>query len=287
MKIGVSSYSFSAYRKRTGAGYIEICDMAKEIGFDAIEFIGLCRDGDCTREWKIETAKAIREHCEKIGLEIPAYTVGADLVGEGADEAVSELLFCLEITKALGAAVMRHDITFKLPEGMTYKDAIAVALPRIRQVADRAAELGITTCLENHGRIFQAPKRVEELILAVDRKNFGWLCDVGNFLCDDCEPLASSEIAAKYTVHAHAKDFLKKSPEDKARAGFNIGTSGGAALRGTVVGHGVVPVAECLGALKRGGYDGYVSLEFEGPEEPEYALRTGYENLKEMIDSLA
>ena len=127
---------------------------------------------------------------------------------------------------------------------------------------------------------------MEELIQAVGRKNFGWLCDVGNFLCDDCDPLLSTKVAAKYAVHVHAKDFLKKSPEGKARAGFNIGTSGGAALRGTVVGHGVVPVAECLAELKMAGYDGYVSLEFEGPEEGEYALRKGYENLKEMIDSL-
>ena len=38
MKLGVSSYSFAKYMKATGANYIDICNKAKEIGFDAIDF---------------------------------------------------------------------------------------------------------------------------------------------------------------------------------------------------------------------------------------------------------
>ena len=41
MKIGVSSYSFSKYMKATGCNYIDICNLAKEIGYDGIEFIDL------------------------------------------------------------------------------------------------------------------------------------------------------------------------------------------------------------------------------------------------------
>ena len=71
MKIGVSSYSFSKYMKDTGCTYLDICNIAKEIGYDDIEFIDLkpeisgCKDD-------IETARQIREHCAKIGLEIAA-----------------------------------------------------------------------------------------------------------------------------------------------------------------------------------------------------------------------
>ena len=50
-----------------------------------------------------------------------------------------------------------------------------------------------------------------------------------------------------------------------------------------MIGHGVVPVVECIRALKNGGYDGYLSLEFEGPEEPEYALSAGAKNLMEFV----
>ena len=41
MKIGVSSYSFSKYMNQTKADYFTICDLAKKMGYDAIEFIDL------------------------------------------------------------------------------------------------------------------------------------------------------------------------------------------------------------------------------------------------------
>ena len=37
MKIGVSSYSFRKYMLTTGASYIDICDKAKELGFEFLE----------------------------------------------------------------------------------------------------------------------------------------------------------------------------------------------------------------------------------------------------------
>lgn len=286
MKIGVSSYSFSAYRTNTGAGYLDICELAKRIGYEAIEFTGLYIADDTTREEKITLAKQIKEKCDSLGLKIPAYTVGANLIGSDAEKVVDELIFCLDIAKILGAGTMRHDVTFGLPEGWTYKDAIREATPRIRRIADEGAKRGIITCIENHGTIFQAPERVEELILAVDRPNFGWLCDIGNFLCADCEPSKSVSIAAKYACHVHAKDFLYRSEDDPAHSGFNIKTAGGNYLRGTVVGHGIVPVRECLDLLKKSGYDGYVSVEFEGAEEPLYALENGYKNLRLILESL-
>ena len=35
--------------------------------------------------------------------------------------------------------------------------------------------------------------------------------------------------------------------------------------------------------LKMAGYDGYLTLEFEGPEEVEFALAQGYETIKRLI----
>ena len=42
MRIGVSSYSFSSYiASHPNTTYTEICTIAKEIGFDGIEFVNL------------------------------------------------------------------------------------------------------------------------------------------------------------------------------------------------------------------------------------------------------
>ncbi|MBQ8720262.1 MAG: sugar phosphate isomerase/epimerase [Clostridia bacterium] len=282
MKIGVSSYSFSKYIVENKCDYFKICDIAKEMGFDGIEFIDLDNG-----RWGITTdpiacAKEVREYCKKIGLDIIAYTVGANLVGECAEASVDKLLFDIEVARELGAPLLRHDVCSKLPEGYTYRNAIDEMVPRIRRVTEAAKKYGIRTSTENHGHIFQAPERVEELIKAVDNENYGWLCDMGNFLCVDCDPLNSVKIAAPYAFHVHAKDFLYKSKDGERPMGF-FGTAGGNHLRGTAVGHGVVPVKECVDVLVASGYDGYISLEFEGLEDAIFAISAGLDFIKKCI----
>ena len=129
------------------------------------------------------------------------------------------------------------------------------------------------------GRILQASERVEALIREVGNDNYGWLVDMGNFLCVDEDPKHAVSIAAPYAFHVHAKDFLFKDGSLPRPQGF-FGTAGGNHIRGTVVGHGVVPVLSCMRILKEKGYDGWLSLEFEGAEDTEFALKAGLHFLK-------
>ena len=64
--------------------------------------------------------------------------------------------------------------------------------------------------------------------------------------------------------------------------GFSV-TNGGNYNAGTVLGYGMVPIQSCINALTRVGYDGYVSLEFEGLEECLPAVQAGYNYLKKVI----
>ena len=288
MKIGVSSYSFSKYLTANKCGYIKICDLAKEMGYDGIEFIGLVNENWGITGDPLEIAKEIRAHCEKIGLEIIAYTVGANFLAPNPDATVENLKKCVDVCEALGAKVMRHDVASNPSEHRpiplyNYRRAIEEIVPYIREVTEYAATKGIKTCSENHGFFFQAPERVEELILAVNNPNYGWLCDMGNFLCADAEPTRAASIAAPYTVHVHAKDFIFKSGSSIKPSGRWIMTNAGNYIRGTVISHGVVPVAACINALKKGGYDGYVSVEFEGMEDNLAALEQGLEYLRGVV----
>ena len=60
-------------------------------------------------------------------------------------------------------------------------------------------------------------------------------------------------------------------------------TRGGNFFKGAIIGCGVVPVKQCIRILKRAGYDGYLSIEFEGSEDCIYGITKGYENLKRFI----
>ena len=281
MKIGVSSYSFARYRNTGGATLFDVCRKAREIGFDAIEFIAL--DG----EDPIAQARELRALCAELGLEISAYTVGADLMAEDAEAAVEALCRSVDITEALGAPLMRHDVSYSLPEGVSWEAAVEHMAPLIRRVTAYAKAKGIRTCTENHGFVFQDSLRVKALIDAVGDDNYRWLVDLGNFLCVDEDPLSAVKVAAPYAIHVHAKDFLYKLKSDAVPPSNFFGTRNGNYLRGTVVGHGVVPVDACMAILKDAGYTGTLSLEFEGMEQNIPAIKAGYAYLRAVAERLA
>ena len=52
-----------------------------------------------------------------------------------------------------------------------------------------------------------------------------------------------------------------------------------------IIGHGVVPVAQCLRLLKNAGYNGYFTVEFEGMKDPRTGVACGLNTLKK-IESL-
>ena len=172
MKIGVSSYSFAHYQRNTHASYLKLCDLAREIGFDGIEFIDLDPEYQPAADL-CALADEIRAHCEAIGLPIIAYTVGADFI-ENPDM-VALLKAKIDVAEHLGAKVVRHDVTWR--RDLDWREIIARTKDSVREVTEYAARKGIRTCTENHGYVMQDANRVEELILAVNHPNYGWLVD--------------------------------------------------------------------------------------------------------------
>ena len=91
---------------------------------------------------------------------------------------------------------------------------------------------------------------------------------------------------APYAFHVHAKDFHKKSGNAPFFCDGFFKTRGGTYLRGAIIGHGDVPVYQCLSTLVANGYDGYVTVEFEGMEDPATGTTYGLNTLKRMCDSI-
>lgn len=288
MKTCVSSYSFSAYAKKTGATQKDLIKKAKEIGFDAIEFTDLCPENGITKN---QYAQELREESEKHSIAIANYTIGADFINcESLEQEITRLCGQADIAKILGAKGMRHDATVGYKNGKeafkTFDNAIDILAQGCARVSEYAKTIGIATMVENHGYFCQESERVERLIGKVCNENFGWLLDIGNFLCADDEPTKATGRAAPFAKHVHVKDFhIKSGSEFNPGKGF-FTTRGGNYLRGAILGQGNVAVYQCLKVIKNSGYDGYVSIEFEGIEDNIPALETSLENLKEMINSL-
>ncbi len=285
MKTCVSSYSFSQYMHRSGANQLDLIVLAKEMGFDAIEMTDLDAPDGMTKQ---KFAGLLREESERLSLPIVNYTIGADLLNApDIDAEVERLCEQVLVAETLGAFGMRHDATGGYRNNFRRYKTFDSALPTLadgcRRVTEFAAGHGITTMVENHGQFCQESTRVEKLVGAVDHSNFGLLVDVGNFLCADEPSVSAVARVAPFVRHVHVKDFhVKSGSEPDPGRGF-FGTRGGNYLRGAILGHGDVPVCQCLRILHEQGYDGYVSIEFEGMEDNLPALEIGLENLKRFL----
>ncbi len=286
MKVSVSSYSFNQYIKAGKMTVLDCVSKAKEMGFDGIEFTDL--PGETLDDQK-KLAAEIAAEAERVGIEINAYTIRGDLyhdTKEGSDAEVARLCGQLDVAKILGASVLRHDVCYKL--GSTGKSrSFDLMLPTIAENARRVTEygqsIGIKTCSENHGYISQDSDRVERLFNAVAHDNFGLLVDMGNFVCVDEDPITAVSRVAPYAVHVHIKDMMvRNTPVGRCKSM----TRGGNYFCGTVVGEGDIPVLQCLRIIKRAGYDGYVSLEYEGAEDCIDGIARGFSNVKEMLEQI-
>ncbi len=282
MKIAVSSYSFAQAIRSGKMALMDVIPKAKEMGFDAVEIV---RGPETDQEMK-ELASKLAEQSKEYEIPIVAYLVGADFVKNGLEEEVSRLKTEAEIAALMGTNRMRHDTTSGLDADSNPVESFEAVLPMLvegcRRVAEYAAGLGVHTMSENHGFFVQESARVKKLVDMVAHKNYGWLVDIGNFLCADEDPLHAVNVGADYAVHAHVKDF-HFLPADQPKPDGWFSTRGGNHLCGAIVGEGIVPVKECLERLKRAGYDGYVSVEFEGPEGCIEALGKGLRNLKQFL----
>lgn len=289
MQLGVSSYSYSRLVRNGTLKQHEVIAAAKEAGFQAIEFSTIAVPKGQTLA---EYADVLRQEARQVGIPIANYTIGADFLNGSNGNLEAEIKRVkaeVDIAEILGAPGMRHDATGGFPAGHTGPAGFDNALPRLiegcRAVTEYAAGKGIRTMVENHGFFCQDSARVEKLINGVAHPNFGVLADIGNFLCVDENSGEAIGRLARHIFHTHAKDFHIKSGD-----GFNPGegwfmSRGGNFLRGAIIGHGDVPLLQALRALKRSGFNGVLSIEFEGMEDVKESLRIGLANLRRLVET--
>ena len=263
----------------------EVIDTIKGLGIDAVELLML-DDAVPQGETMQSYAKKLYEHARRVGLEVPILSMDSKLYCADPESGLAYLCSMVDVAAECGIKLMRFDIAYRLlgnEEVKNYKTVIKAVTPYIRRLADYAAEKGVKVISENHGRIIQDSYRIEELITTVDHRNYGYLCDIGNFggVDEDCAAAVSRLLP--YICFVHAKDALERDgmAYDPGR-GFGR-TRGGKFRRATVFGQGVVPVFQILNSLKAYGYEGYISLEYEGMEETVEAMEIGAENLKRML----
>ena len=291
MKVSVSSYSYSQYMKAGKMTQFDAIAKAAEQGFDGIEFTDLRPDNQsATLDEQLAYAEKLRAEAERVGIEIVAYLIGANLyTGSAYSDELEVKKVCdqIRVAKALGAKVLRHDVCYSEKVGgktVSFDRMLPTIADNARKITEYAATLGIRTCSENHGRIAQDSDRVEKLYNLVGHENYGLLVDFGNFACADENSATAVSRVASYAVHVHAKDFhVIPFGQTHENIDSSFRTRACNRLVGCAVGDGDIPVAQCVEIMKMAGYTGYITIEFEGVNDCISEIAKGLANLRAYI----
>lgn len=282
MKLGISSYSLFQAMHAGRMTILDAIDWVAEIGGQHIEIVpGLGFDFNANPELENQ----IVEKAKSAGIDISNYAIGANFVTDTEEQYEAEIARVMsEVDRAhrLGARLMRHDVASRPDTSIArFNEDLEKVAAACRRIADHAKPYDITTSLENHGYYVQASDRVQSVVHAVDRPNFKTTLDVGNFLCVDENPVTAVKKNLPYASMVHIKDFyVRPSYRNPGEGWFK--STGGNYLRGAIAGHGDIDLYEILRIVKQSGYDGYLSIEYEGMEECTKGTKIAFDNVNRI-----
>lgn len=241
-----------------------------------------------------EVAQAVKSEAEKAGIPLSSYTFGAnfitgkegDLTLQQRNAEIERVKKHVDIAARLGVKIVRHDVGSRPVEKTSvaqFERDLPIAAEACAAVADYAKQYGITTSLENHGRHFQGSERVRRLVEMVNRDNFKCVVDVGNFCGVDEDPVSAVMNNCDIAVMFHFKDnYLRKfviDPENWSRSKH------GNFIKGAITGYGDIDLRQIVAVIKASGFNGFISIEYEGHEECLFGAKRSLDCVKRLFAS--
>ncbi len=258
VKLGISSYSYWHFRGPK-VPIETVVEKASEMGVQGVEVLHRQMESE-----EPSSLRGLKRHAFLHGLDLICLSIHQDFVSPDAEERrrnVEHTLRCIELAYAMGIPCIRlnsgrwktADSFDRLMElrgdepplpGYTEDDAFGWCIGCIEQCLPRAEECGVMLALENHWGLTRHPEGVLRIVNAIASPWLGVLVDTGNFLE---APYAKLEQMAPHAAYVHAKTYY-----------------GGGEWYTLDLDY-----PRIAAILANAGYKGYVSLEFEGKEDPE------------------
>lgn len=280
MRIGVSMYS---YHQAVRQGRLDLPGFireAKAAGAEGVELLSFYyQDADRDRE-------SARRALEETGLPCPIFSVSQNFAKVDADARRAELdkiRFGVDEAQYFGSEVVRVFAGDVAP-GITFDQARAWIVEGLAEASRYAHEKGVRLALENHGTLAGRGDQVRGLVEDVRTMSgvdaLGANPDTGNFLLVNQASHEAIEQVADLAYMVHFKDF-QAAPDGQTEHVYRA--LNGQGYLGTAVGEGEVELARCIQALKDVGYDGWLSVEYEGIEDPLTAAPRSIANARRFL----
>lgn len=276
MRISICHYSFHRRWKEERWTPERLCEEVKALGVDAVDFhAGLLGEIEGAAV-KIKTALA------KTGLTLSGLSLSTNFNledSEAYEEMIEHTLAWMRVASEVEAPVSRIfggslKDRLKLDE-KTRKEAFNRVVDALERLSKEAEKLGLVLALENHGGLPCTAEEQVEMIEEVGSKYLRATIDIGNYMAGGQEAVDGTRIAAKYCAYVHFKDY-KKQPDPSFPWGWSI--------QPCTVGKGDVDHLGCLKELKAVGYDGFVALEYEGPDDERVGVPESLAFMKKVME---
>lgn len=265
----------------------EALDAAAALGLDGVQMYAT--SGECSPAVLDRAARAaLRAEIAGRGLAVSALC--ADMGGHGFEIAadnpdrVARTKEIIDLCVDLGAPVATTHIGV-IPADKN-EERYEVMCRALTECGRYAREKGVTMAIET------GPETARTLRTFLDdtEGGVGVNLDPANFvMVTGQDPVEAVEILAPYIVHTHAKDgrMLKKTDpkiiyDHFAEGGIEALNVADYFLE-TPLGEGQVDFPAYLAALRRAGYDGYLTIERETGADPAADIRRAVTFLRDLI----
>ncbi len=273
-RIGVSTYSFWQFNGPKENVPVEMCiDQAARMGFDGIEFLLMQMTSEENSYLQMLKRKAFYAGLDIMGFSTYQGFVFAD--AEIRAREVAKTKSQIELAYQLGIPTMRLNTgrwrtieSFDefmankgiepVPEGHTDEEGFGWVIDAIAECLPVAERCGVVLGLENHWGLGRTAEGVLRIVNALSSPWLQVTADTGNFLERSLEQL---EMLAPRTCLVQAKTYY-----------------GGGKWYTLDIDY-----REVAAIFRKAGYAGYVSLEFEGNDNPMDAIPRSLAMLREAF----
>jgi L-ribulose-5-phosphate 3-epimerase len=215
--------------------------------FRELELRGISINGQFLTSWEPRYLENLRDIIQKNGMVVTALIAGGNLATSDPvelDRQLQEDILKIEAAAILGAPLIRMDTG---STGIEREDD-TIGIERVAQAINRllpvAQKYGVRITIENHGGVSKKAENIMAIIRNTDPKWVGACLDFGNWtperLYDSCRVLAP------FTLHVHAKAYAFDARGEETQ----------------------VEYGRVLSYLKMVDYQGALSIEYEGEEDP-------------------
>jgi sugar phosphate isomerase/epimerase len=278
LKTGLSMYSLvELYRGKSSVD--QFLQQAKKWNLEGVELLDFFWQD---KEKELAEAIALKD---QLGLEVYCYSIGNNFVqleAEARQGEVDKIAAAIEVAEKLGAKVIRV-FSGDAREGITFDQAFSWIVEGLKAGAALAEKAGMKLALENHGLFAGKADQVAQVIAEVGSPALGATLDTGNFLLVDENPTEAVQKLADKAAMIHFKDF-KAVDESVTERVYR--SKSGKRYQGTIIGQGDVDLPTIVSILAQKGYEGYLSIEFEGPGDPVDSVAASIEYVNQLINKV-